>query len=671
MNQRVGGFRVVVAAVVAFGFSATGVQGQWRYYYFDKPQRLTLDTTKVAVFEREEGAVVTVTAALSRHGIAAKDVRPSQIPRMSIARTQASRRNEADVKALVKSLADAQEVEFASPVFVDSYGPLIITRHLHVGFVAHVDPQQAKAILAEMDAGVVKEPDWARMKGVYRLQSRFRNGFEVLEVANKLAQHPDVKFAEPDMIMTGTTTALIPNDPGFPNCWGLHNTGQSGGTPDMDMDGPEAWDISIGEPSIIVAIMDLGIEQDHPDINQIPGMDFTGNNTGGGPASECDDHGTQVAGCVSASINNGLGTVGIAPGCMVASAKWGVAPVTDPCGPSFNAQISWLVDALDWAQTIGAGITNHSWGSSPVSTWTTKFAATREAGILHFAAAGNGRGDPNLPECPGGQLETCQIGYPASLPTVNAVAALERSGTLAHFSQFGEGLAFSSPGYEIYTTDLTGPPGVSQGDYGFVWGTSFATPYSCGVGALILSTNPGLSPEEVEQIMQDSSVDLGDAGYDTTFGWGFVNAYQALDCNGNGVADVVDIADDTSEDCNVNLIPDECEPDFDGDGLIYECDYDADGDGVHDQVDRCLFTPLGIPVDAHGGPISDTDENCVVDMGDILFLTLCLDMSGPAVPSASHHCTDWFDYPETPKEDPDNDVDLHDCAGFQNAFGRQ
>src|SRR5262249_45829005 len=127
-----------------------------------------------------------------------------------------------------------------------------------------------------------------------------------------------------------------------------------------------------------------------------------------------------------------------------------------------------------------------------------------------------------------GNDATNLIWYPASLPGVNAVAALQEGGGLASFSNHGTGLAFSAPGTLIYTTDRTGASGYTNGDYVFSGGTSLASPYAAGVAALVLSVNPSLNATNVEQIMQQSSVDLGSPGYDTTYGWGLVNAYNAV-----------------------------------------------------------------------------------------------------------------------------------------------
>jgi len=140
------------------------------------------------------------------------------------------------------------------------------------------------------------------------------------------------------------------------------------------------------------------------------------------------------------------------------------------------------------------------------------------------------------------------------------------------------------------------------------------------------------------------------------------------DCNNNGDADTCDIDNNFSADCDGNSVPDECGPDFDGDGTVDGCDDDRDGDGVPNDIDQCDFTPLGMIVGDRGRPISDTNGNCVVDLPDldrlVSFSTRGSCLSGPGL-QQSLACSSAYDY------DLDLDVDLRDAAGFQNAFGKQ
>ncbi|MCH7631949.1 MAG: S8 family serine peptidase, partial [Planctomycetes bacterium] len=360
----------------------------YHYYYFDQKVALTCDTKQVALFESaaKAGQAATLSQAVAQFGIADEKLVRSPIPTLWMAQTPTTVRDAAGVEGLVATLSTTERVAFVSPVFRDARGdPVIVSQFIHVGFHEAANRQDAEATLAGLNAGVIEARDWTGMKGVYRIKCASRNGFEVLELANRLAQMPLVKFAEPDMIMT-VRKSLIPNDQFFSLLWGLHNTGQSGGTVDMDMDGPEAWDISTGDPSIVVAILDDGTQQNHPDINQVPGADFTGSGTGGGPGNACDNHGTAVAGCTSAIINNSIGVVGIAPGCKVVGLKWNRANV--PCDGTGSFFISWLVNALNFAQTSGARVTNNSNGFGTSGSITSKYQSTRHAGLIHFSSSG-------------------------------------------------------------------------------------------------------------------------------------------------------------------------------------------------------------------------------------------------------------------------------------------
>lgn len=511
------------------------------YSYFKEALPVTLDRSQVAVLEtsavaRKSG--VPLAASLSAIGIAPEDLEQMAIGGWVRALTPAVVQTDMDVENLVATLAETSDAAFVSPVFRDARGdPLLITSDLLIGFADTVSAREAEALLADLIRGEIEDRNYANMPGVYRMKVDSRNGFEVLELANSLATLPEVRFAESDMIMTARRM-LTPNDPYFSLLWGLHNTGQSGGTPDMDVDAPEAWDISTGDSSIKVVILDDGVEQDHPDINQLSGWDFTGQGTGGGPGNQCDNHGTAVAGCVSAIINNSTGVVGVAPDCKVMSARYTISNIGSPCPNSGIYQVSWLVSALDWAQTNGARVTNNSNSIGYSSSVNNKYQTTRAAGLVHFAASGN--------------EGTQSLGYPASSQYVNAVGALDRNGERADFSNYENGLAFTAPGEEIRTTDRTGSDGYASGDYTWTQGTSFSSPYAAGVAALVLSVDDSLEAAQVEELMQETCVDRGGSGYDMYYGWGFVNAEGALAPIATGACCLPDGS------CVESLIQEEC-----------------------------------------------------------------------------------------------------------------
>lgn len=501
-------------------------------YHFQEPEEMQVAPDSIAVYSDAKSAL-EVASALGQLPADVERVEPWPIPGWWLVhlRQPAAR----PLSEVIAAAAGAVGIDFASPVLMGTDGgPVFFGSDVLVGFERSLSAADVRIRLDGVAGAVVIEEDFGGMPLTYRLRVHTRSGIEALGLANNLAQRDDVLFAEPDWIFTGRGGHL-PNDPGFSNCWGLHNTGQSGGVADMDMDAPEAWDITTGSESVIVVILDTGVEQDHPDINQVPGADFTTDGGDGGPMNACDKHGTAVAGCATALIDNSVGTVGVAPNCRTASARPFIS--TAGCTGSWTTSASWTVNALDWAEAIGARVTNNSNGYGFTSSAIEqKYSDSRENGLVHFASAMNNG--------------NASIGYPANLHSVNAVAALNREGNRASFSNYGPGLAFSAPGQQIYTTDRTGSAGYASGDYVSVNGTSFASPYTAGVAALILSRDGSLSAFDVEGILAHTSVDLGPAGYDTDFGWGFVNARAAVavapapcpaDLNGDGLLGFFDV----------------------------------------------------------------------------------------------------------------------------------
>ena len=535
----------------------------------------------------------------------------------------------------VGSLSIAGGVRMASPVFIDSLGgPLVPTDRILMQFNEDPGLPEVNELLDELGALPVERQAWSLLPGSYKVTSRSRNGFDVLAQANALAERRDVRFAEPDMLFTGRGDG-VPDDPGFINCWGLHNTGQFyGAVPDMDMDSLESWEIETGDPDVLVLIIDTGTQQDHPDINQNPGMDFTGEAGGGGPVNECDNHGTPVSGCVSAIMNNGIGTLGSAPGVTTISARCFISNI--PCNGGWSANYSWTADAIDWAFGLGARVSNNSnnYGGTSAAI-EASYEASRNAGMVHFGSAGN-NSSPSL-------------SYPSSLDTVNSVAALAWDGDLASFSNWGEGLAFSAPGNNVYSTDRTGSDGYNGDDYVFVNGTSFASPYAAGVAAQVISVDPGLSAFEVEAILQESCVDLGDPGYDTDFGWGFVNAQAALAsmfepgacCLGTDCS--IELQTDC-EDSGGSFIGEGTDCGSDPCGPTSGCLGDISGDD-HVGVDDLLAI-----IGAWGSGDADADLNAdgIVGVDDLLIV---IGNWGPC-PDA---CTEGFNCGD--------DADLFTCGG--------
>ncbi len=513
MRQNTTSHLVALAAVITTALTVRTAQAaDYVIHDFKTPRKLTLDPSRVAVrgATPQLGEVAAAVAAL---GLDPASLAPSEFPGWSYVGLPAGA-SRGMLEEVVDRLAGESAVSFVSPVFVGlDGGPVIVTPEILVQFDRTTPRVDALAKVSGL--GRVLDEDWAGMQGAYRVASPLRDGPGVLEAANALAVSGGTIFAEPDMMFTGHGT-LIPNDPGWGNLWGLHNTAQFGGIADMDMDAPEAWDTTLGSASIRVLIIDTGVDQAHADIRQIPGGDMSGETTDGAPFNSCDNHGTPVAGCVSAIANNALGTCGSAPGVTSVSARTFRSVVGSPCSGNWTTNSSWTVNALALGESLGVRVTNNSnfYGFTS-SAIATKYATTRAAGMVHFACTGNDNASA--------------VAYPSSLPDVLAIGSVSPSGTRSSFSNYGTGIFGSAAGQSVYTTDRTGAAGYVASDYGFFQGTSFATPYAAGIGALVLSKNPGLSAADVESALSSGAVNLGPAGYDTEFGHGFLNARNALD----------------------------------------------------------------------------------------------------------------------------------------------
>ena len=390
-----------------------------------------------------------------------------------------------------------------------------------------------------------------------------------LDLANELHGSPGVAFAHPNFVVNGWTAS---NDPVYGSQWNLHNTGQGGGTFDADVDAPEAWAVTSGSPDVVVAVLDTGIQLDHPDLadsifvnaGEIPGNgidddgngwidDVNGLDLGGdlgstsqieydgdpNPATEFDNHGTAVAGVIAAQANNGVGITGVAPGVKILPIKIGTT--TSSTG-GFSVTVSALVAAVYYAagRTAdgsgtwrGADVANHSWGIGfPLTALTRAFdwAASEGRGGLgmaNFVSAGNSG--------------EATVSYPASLASTIAVGATDHHGAKSDFSQFGAGLDFVAPGGGgassgwIWTTDRSGGDGYVSSDYVGITGTSFSSPTAAGIAALMLSVDPELRAEEIREVMREtadrdkvSGVAFNAAGWNSQYGHGWLNAGAAV-----------------------------------------------------------------------------------------------------------------------------------------------
>lgn len=345
---------------------------------------------------------------------------------------------------------------------------------------------------------------------------------EVDEAIKELEADPRVEYAEPNFLLFADDHPGPPNDPSFHELWGLHNFGQTvngaTGVPDADIDALEAWGLTTGSASVVVGVIDTGVDFGHPDLGgsmetsavmwinpgencvssdptiscdqRTDGVDNDGNtyvddfrgwdfvNNDNNPFDD-NGHGTHVAGTIGAIGNNGEGVLGVNWTVKIMALKFLSAGGS---GTTANA-----VKAVNYAAAKGAHITNNSWGGGGFSQALLDAILTADAaGSLFVAAAGNS--NVNTDTSPH---------YPSSYnaPNVIAVAATTSSDAKASFSNYGKkSVDLGAPGTNILSTT----PGNT---YSYFNGTSMATPHVAGAAALVKAAFPTASDLGIKALL--------------------------------------------------------------------------------------------------------------------------------------------------------------------------
>jgi len=427
---------------------------------------------------------------------------------------------------------------------------------------------------------------------------------DVGDALDVLNADPGVMYAELDRPIR----ALATNDPYYTLLWAVENTGRyfggQAGTPDADLDVPEAWTGSTGADTT-VAVVDTGVDGDHPDLapNIGPGWDFVERD--GTPNDEdTDSHGTHVTGTIAAVRGNAQGTVGVAPDATIMPLR--------VLGADGQGTVSDAIRAYNLAGANGVKVVNASLGGNAY-VQAEYDAIARNDDTLFVVAAGNSGTNNDVPS---------QAEYPCAynLPNILCVGASTNTDARASFSNYGAATVdVFAPGLRIYSTKVDG--------YGWLDGTSMATPQVSGVAALVLAAEPTLSPTEVKALIMQSGE------YKPAFaGWSVsgrrANADRAGDAalaggpqadrDGDGVVDAADSCPTTAG----SALPNGC-PDRDRDGVADAadncptvansgqqntdgradggdaCDGDRDNDGRPNTTDAC---PTVYAITANGCP---------------------------------------------------------------------
>jgi subtilisin family serine protease len=427
-------------------------------------------------------------------------------------------------------------------------------------------------------------------------------GTDDLALARALSARPGVTYALPDLTFT-LVPATLPDDPWVADEWHLENTGQSGRTVDVDIDAEAAWAYATGKGQLI-AILDSGVQLDHPDLSVVAGYDYIGRDPDPSPdfSSDSGPHGTGAAGVAAAVGNNGYGVAGVAYDADVYAIRL----------IGGDTSLDDLYNSFAEAVDAGASVLSNSWGfgtscavipADDVFTDMFNYAEDNGRGGLGAAvvfAAGNG---------------ACDIANDGMLHNRKAVvvAAIEWNDERAWYSSYGDSVDISAP-TSLLTTDLIGGGyGSYGGDDAFAdgySGTSAATPVVSGVLALMFEANPRITAKQARDVLCDTGVrnDAALAQWDGDgrspfYGCGRIDAGAAVAAVANGApeAPAPALVAETAELPRV-LLNWEAPADPDADALSYLVTWSVNGGEAE--------------VDAVDGTTMDLAS--AVDLGDVV-----------------------------------------------------
>lgn len=359
-------------------------------------------------------------------------------------------------------------------------------RDVVVHFNQDVSEAEMKRIKKDIDMESVQQ-----IGNTYVFRSR---SLETKALMHYFKQKWNPRYTEPHYLYLTNETAveenpIVPNDALYSKYqWNL-----------TSIDVEKGWSVSKGDEGVIIAVLDTGIQSNHPDLQ---GRLLEGINILNKDRAPNDDvgHGTHVAGIIGASVNNGEGVAGVSWFNKIMPVK-----VLDSSGAGSTYSVA---QGIIWAVDNGAKVINMSLGNYAQADFlhdAIKYAYDRD--VVLIAASGNDN--------------TERPGYPAAYPEVFAVAATNNQKEKASFSNYGDYIDVAAPGDSVASTY----PG-SQ--YAALSGTSMASPHVAALAGLIRSVNPDLSNEEVMELMRVSANDLGSSGKDIYFGYGEIDVNKAL-----------------------------------------------------------------------------------------------------------------------------------------------
>lgn len=451
--------------------------------------------------------------------------------------------DEGKILRLIGELVEGDEmITYASPILLNENGEEIggLTNQFMVRLKPTTSIEEFNLLTRAVNAKISSYQFDSR---TYFIITNGKSSIDALQLANEFYESGLFEFAEPDFLFF---VYKATNDDFFNQQWAINNTGQSGGTAGADMKVLKAWEITTGCNAVRIAILDDGVELNHPDLNDNldPGFDATGGGSNGGPGGN-DSHGTSCAGIAGAEGDNSVGVAGVAYNCRL-------VPVRVMTGESTTfdlATAGWMAAGIDWAwQNNRADVLSMSWrisvGQAGIDQAINRAVTQGRDGLGCVILVASGNDNSETITYPASNLQVIAVG--ASTPCDTRKNTSSCDGENWWGSNFGTGLDIVAPGVKVYSTDRQGTIGfnTSEGEAGnYVSnfnGTSSATPNAAGVVALILSANPTLTEIQARQILESTTDKLSSytfnanvAGqpngtWNNEVGYGRVNAERAV-----------------------------------------------------------------------------------------------------------------------------------------------
>jgi thermitase len=364
-----------------------------------------------------------------------------------------------------------------------------VTGRVLVKFRSNVGLDHARQIIAALGA---RDADELPAIGVFVLDLPTET--DEAGFARAMSQRPEVEFAELDQIVRPAD--VLPNDPWFANWEGHLRLIQA----------PAAWSTTVGSSNVVIAILDTGVDINHEDLagKIVPGWNTYNNNS---TTTDVSGHGTAVAGTAGAASNNGVGVASVCWSCRIMPIR-----VSDMTG---YATFSSIASGLTWAADHGARVANISYIVSDSSAVTSAAQYFQGKGGVVTSSAGNYSTFSN-------SLDN---------PYILTVSATDQFDVIYSYSNTGKNIDVAAPG-DSFSTQM-------GGGYVSTGGTSYSAPIVAGVAALVMSVNPQLSADQVQNIVKQSADDLGAAGWDPIYGTGRVNAARAVSMAVGGTIDTL------------------------------------------------------------------------------------------------------------------------------------